>query len=61
MARGRGVSRKAPGVKRKPELSGGCQAAKGAQDDQKAAKLRVARKAPNSLDYADQSGAGVAE
>ena len=31
-----------------------------AQDNQKGAELRVARKAPSSLDFADQSGAGVA-
>ena len=62
VARGRRVSRRAPGAKRTPKGAGGRQAVRRVQDDQfKCPEPRAARKAPSSLDCAEQSGAGVAE
>ena len=55
MTRGRRVPRKIPGAKKTPEGPGGRQAARRVQGDQKGAKLRVAKKAPSSLDCAGQS------
>ena len=55
VTRGRRVPRRVPGVKKTPEGPEGRQSARRAQGDQKGAKLRVAKKAPSSLDCAGQS------
>ena len=55
VTRGRRVPPRVPGAKRRAEGPGERQAARRMQGDQNGAKLRVAKKAPSSLDCARQS------